>query len=94
MCDCENKNVEVPNANPCEELTLGILEQFILPVNCYIQHKIFDAFLPEEDLVAVQGYLITAITTLKAEPSNCDHVVHADAIRSVMHRIYKKGLCL
>lgn len=99
-CGCENELTEdqrfgVPQDAPCDSISIGLLEMYKNPIDCYLKNKLWSQIgSTSEEMQAASDYLAGLIAQKTADPENCEGVQNLLNVRKMMHLILNKGICL
>jgi len=100
MCGCENDLTDeqrfgVPEDQPCSAITIGLLEMYKAPIDCYLRYELWPQInLTREEMQAASDYLATFIEQKRVDDNNCEGVANLVNIRMMMTLILNKGICL
>jgi len=92
MCGCPGNTNHV-EINPCEAVTVEILQMIKKPLDCYIENGFFDRGISEVELRTAQSNVIAWIESKVIDPASCEHQEKLAGLQELMQKIYQNGYC-
>ena len=88
-------DVVVYDHNQCKGITKDLLEMFLKPINCYLEHQLWDLIGSSQvELQSAKEYLELYIAAKTEDPDTCAYRESLPIVQNLVSRIHVQNRCL